>query len=123
MDMTTEALRLGLAVAHARAEAASANIARADLPGARAQRADFGRALGILHTLAEAPGDVRESLDDATVAQALDVPVVASDVPSAAVSLDAEVADMEVAGAQFQTLTTLLSRRFAMLQLAMTGRA
>jgi hypothetical protein len=30
---------------------------------------------------------------------------------------------MEVAGAQFQTLTTLLSRRFAMMQLAMTGRA
>jgi flagellar basal body rod protein FlgB len=42
--------------------------------------------------------------------------------PDAPVNLDGEVAELETANVDFQTLTTILSRRFALMQLAMAGR-
>jgi hypothetical protein len=40
----------------------------------------------------------------------------------ASASLDSQVAELESAGVDFQSLTTILSRRFALMQLAMAGR-
>ena len=55
MDLTTEALRLGISMARMRAEVASANIANVDVAGYRTQRADFAQATGLLREAAEQP--------------------------------------------------------------------
>lgn len=128
MDLTTEAVRLGINMARVRAEVASVNIANVDVAGFRAQRADFGQALGLLSEAAAQPDMdaaslkaitptmLHESVHDQSIqATGLDA--------SAQPSLDNEVAELESANVDFQSLTTILSRRFALMQLAMAGRS
>lgn len=121
MDLTTEAVRLAMGMARVRAEVASANIAGADLPGSATQRADFGTALGLLRQAA-----IQPSMDGGRLREMTPAALRASVHPDAAATdassgLEGEVAELETAGADFQTLSTVLSRRFALLQLAMAG--
>lgn len=120
MDLTTEAVRLGLNMARLRAEVASANIANADVGGYRAQRADFGEAVGLLREARMQPSMDGDRLEELASA-ALHGVVHASDA-AVPVSLDHEVTELETAGVEFQSLTTIMSRRFALMQLAMAGR-
>lgn len=122
MDLTTEAIRLGIHMARMRAEVASANVANADVDGYRARRLDFGQAVGLLHQAALDPSTSAERL---AAAHGASVRVEDAEVESAsgtAVNLDGEVAELETAGLDFQSLTTVISRRFALMQLAMAGR-
>jgi flagellar basal-body rod protein FlgB len=122
MDLTTEVLRLGTAMARVRAEVASTNIANADVPGFRLQRADFAQATGLLRQAAERPSMDTDRLG-AITPHSLGASVHAADPdPTVPVSLDREVAELQTANVDFQTLTTLMSRRFALMQLAMSGR-
>jgi len=120
MDLTTEAVRLGLNMARLRAEVASANIANADVAGYRAQRADFGEAVGLLREAQMQPSMDGDRLEE-LASVALHGVVHASDA-AAPVSLDHEVMELETASVEFQSLTTIMSRRFALMQLAMAGR-
>jgi flagellar basal-body rod protein FlgB len=122
MDLTTEALRLGISMARVRAEVASANIANVDVSGYRAQRADFSQATGLLREAADEPGMNVESLQVITPQSLGDSVHAASADPNVPVSLDDEVAELETANVDFQSLTTVMSRRFALMQLALAGR-
>jgi flagellar basal-body rod protein FlgB len=122
MDLTTEAVRMGITMARVRAEVASANIANVDVPGHRAQRADFGQAAGLLRQAAEQPtmeSDRLEAMTPEVIRQSVHL---VEPNPNAPVNLDGEVAELETANVDFQTLSTLMSRRFALMQLAMAGR-
>jgi flagellar basal body rod protein FlgB len=114
MDLTTEAVRLGLHMSHLRAEVASQNIAGMNVPGARQKHVDFSAAIDALHQ-AETPDADPASL----AATVIDRPTTTG----TDASLDAEVADLATAGTDFQALSEALSRRFAMLELAMTGKS
>lgn len=122
MDLTTEALRLGINMARIRAEVASANIANADAVGYRPERADFAQATGLLREAADEPST------DAALLKAMTPQKLGESVRAtypdldASVSLDDEVAELETASTDFQSLTTVMSRRFALMQLALTGR-
>lgn len=122
MDLTTEALRLGLGMARVRAEVASANIANVDVAGYRPQRADFAQATGLLREAAEQPAMDAGDLE-AMTPRALGEAVHAADPDlNAPVSLDEEVAELETASVNFQSLTTVMSRRFGLMQLALAGK-
>lgn len=120
MDITTEAVRLGLDLAQVRAEIASSNIARANVPGASLASADFSMATGALQAAVHQDGTVavlgsirRETLQ----AQVHDAGSLAD-----ATSLDDQVAEMSTQGVLYRALTDGLSRRFALMQLAITGK-
>ncbi|MHB1059444.1 MAG: flagellar basal body rod protein FlgB [Rhodanobacter sp.] len=123
MDLTTEAIRLGMNMARVRAEVASANIANVDVAGYRAQRADFGEALGLLREAAADPATATDRLVELTSTALRDSVHAADSGAGAPASLDGQVAELESAGLDFQSLTTILSRRFALMQLAMAGRS
>lgn len=122
MDLTTEALRLGISMARVRAEVASANIANVDVSGYRPQRADFAHATGLLREAADQPSMDTESLQAITPRALGDSVHVANPDLSAPVNLDDEVAELETSNVDFQSLTTVMSRRFALMQLALAGR-
>lgn len=121
MDLTNEALRLSMGMARTRAEVASVNIANVDTPGYRAQQADFGHVIGLLQQAAVRPqmsGDSLKLGSEADVAR----PSLVAEVDEDAVHLDGEVADLEAASADYQSMTAILSRRFSLMQLALSGR-
>lgn len=122
MDLTTEAVRLGINMARLRAEVASANIAHVDVAGYHVQRADFGEAVGLLRQAEMQPSMDGERLKSLSSAALHEVVHAADTEANAPVSLDHEVAELETAGVDFQSLTTVMSRRFALMQLAMAGR-
>jgi flagellar basal-body rod protein FlgB len=122
MDLTTEALRLGISMARMRAEVASANIANVDVAGYRPQRADFAQATGLLREAAEQPDMDAAALQTMTPRTLGDAVHVADPALNAPVSLDEEVAELETANVDFQSLTTVMSRRFGLMQLALAGR-
>jgi flagellar basal-body rod protein FlgB len=122
MDLTTEALRLGITMARVRAEVASGNVANVDVPGYRTQRADFAQAAGLLHQAAANPtmdGSRLDTITPQTLGESVHAVTSSSDQ---SVSLDDEVAELETASVDFQSLTTVMSRRFALMQLALAGR-
>jgi flagellar basal-body rod protein FlgB len=122
MDLTTEALRLGISMARIRAEVASANIANVDVAGYRPQQADFAQATGLLREAADRSDMNVERLQTITP-RTLGDSVHAMDPDlNAPVNLDDEVAELETANVDFQSLTTVMSRRFALMQLALAGR-
>jgi len=124
MDLTTEAIRLALHMSRLRAEVASENIAHVDVPGYRTRRADFSEALGLLHEAAMQPSSMEDGRLEGMTPSALRDTVHVADVDGEApVRLDGEVAELETANVDFQSLTTVMSRRFALMQLAMTGRS
>ena len=122
MDLTTEAIRLGMNMARLRAEVASANISNVDVAGYRAQRVDFGEAMGLLREAATDPAMATDRLVELTPIALRDSVYAADSGADASTSLDGQVADLESASVDFQSLTTILSRRFALMQLAMAGR-
>ena len=122
MDLTTEALRLGISMARVRAEVASVNIANVDVPGYRVQRADFAQATGLLRQAAEQPSMDSDRLEGMTVKSLGTTVHAANPDLNAPVNLDGEVAELQTADVDFQSLTTVMSRRFALMQLAMSGR-
>ena len=122
MDITTEALRLGISMARERAEVASANIANADVPGYRLQRADFSQAVGLLQRMVDDPRMDGDRLHQVSMTTLKDTVHAADPDPNAPVNLDNEVAELETASVNFQSMTTLMSRRFALMQLALAGR-
>jgi flagellar basal-body rod protein FlgB len=122
MDLTTEAVRMGITMARVRAEVASTNIANVDVPGSHAQRADFGQATGLLREAADQPSMESDRLEAMTPDVIRQSVHLVEPNPNAPVNLDGEVAELETANVDFQTLSTLMSRRFALMQLAMAGR-
>lgn len=122
MDITTEAVRLGLDLAQMRAQIASANIANANVPGARTERADFADALAALRNAAEEPesGTARLAAITPESLRAEVQHVVAADANPTA--LDDEVAQLNVESVSYRALTEGLTRRFALMQLAISGK-
>lgn len=121
-DLTTQAVRLALAMNQLRAESASRNIAEASTPGARAERLDFARTQGLLAEVAAQPANAEAGLDRA-LAQAAAQPgtPVADAVPG--INLDEQVADMASATLEYQALSESLNRHFGLMRLAITGRS
>lgn len=122
MDLTVEAIRLGMNMAQLRAEVASTNIANVHVAGYRAERADFGAAMGLLREAAADPDMAVDRLTELTPAVLRNSVNRADGEADSSASLDGQVAELESAGVDFQSLTTVLSRRFALMQLALTGR-
>lgn len=120
MDITTEAVRLGLDLAQVRAEIASNNVAQANMPGAMLQRADFGDALAAL-AAAENGGSGAESRLQAISQASLRGKIEQSGTADAA-SLDDQVAELSTQGLAYRALTDGLSRHFALMQLAISGK-
>lgn len=121
MDITTEAVRLGLDLAQVRAEIASTNIARANLPGAALQCADFADALEALG--AAASGDTGAGARMQAISQqSLRSEIGSSPEAKKAASLDDQVAELSTQGLAYRALTDGLSRHFALMQLAISGR-
>lgn len=123
MDITTEAVRAGLAIEQLRMQVAGSNIAHAGIPGAAMERADFSHALATLEQAAQSP--------DAAAAHRLagiDLGTLQGGVerldPSGGttVSLDDQVAELNIDSVRFKTLADGLARRFAMLQIAISGK-
>jgi len=122
MDITTEAVRVGLDLAQLRAQIASTNIANANVPGAKIEHADFADALNALRNAAEQPGG-----DAAAQLASITPGSLREDVqltPSAAspVTLDDEVAQLNIDSVTYRALSNGLARRFALLQLAISGK-
>lgn len=122
MDLTVEAIRLGMNLAQLRAEVASTNIANVHVAGYRAERADFGAAMGLLREAAADPAMAVDRLTELTPAVLRSSVNRADGEADSSASLDGQVAELESASVDFQSLTTVLSRRFALMQLALTGR-
>lgn len=120
MDITTEAIRLGLDLAQVRAEIASTNIARANLPGAAPQSADFADALDALGAAARGDTGAGERMH-AISQQSLRSEIEPSPAAIAA-SLDDQVAELSTQGLAYRALTDGLSRHFALMQLAISGK-
>ncbi|MEI7037470.1 hypothetical protein [Fulvimonas yonginensis] len=119
MDITTEAVRLGLDLAQVRAEIASANIARANVPGATLQRADFADALDVLGAAAKGDagaGARMQAISQQSLRNQIG-PVVADGT-----SLDDQVAELSTQGLAYRALTDGLSRHFGLMQLAISGK-
>jgi flagellar basal body rod protein FlgB len=121
MDITTECVSLGLRLAQVRADVASQNIAGMNVPGARARQADFSTAIDALRMAAAGSSDTSslENLDRPTLERMV-TERGGADVDRT--SLDAEVADITTAGANYQALTEALSRRYGLMELAATGK-
>ena len=119
MDITTETVRLGLDVAQLRLQMASFNIAHADTDG-MVQRADFSRAIGSLDAATEdsAPSSAFVDLSHQELASEITT-VQASDGPP---SLDDMVAQASIQGGVFRALSEGMSRRFGLMQLAISGK-
>jgi flagellar basal body rod protein FlgB len=120
MDITTEAVRLGLDLAQVRAEIASTNIARANIPGATLQQADFADALGALAAASKGDAGAGARL------QSISPESLRNEIgelgASGVASLDDQVAELSTQGLAYRALTDGLSRHFALMQLAISGR-
>lgn len=122
MDITTEAVRVGLDLAQMRAQIASTNIANANVPGARTERADFAEALAALRNAAEQPesgADRLAAITPESLRADVQYVVAANSNPTA---LDDEVAQLNVESVSYRALTEGLARRFALMQLAISGK-
>lgn len=122
MDLTLEAVRVGLDLNQLRMQVASTNIAKTDVPGARLERADFSAALTTLHDAARDPdGDPTrlETITPQTLRTSIE-----SLGPSGAnsVALDDQIAELNADSVTYRALATGLTRRFALMQLAIAGK-
>lgn len=122
MDLTLEAVRVALDLNQLKMEVASANIARADMPGARLQRADFSGALAALRDAVQDPdGDPRRlaTITPQTLRANIESLGPAS---TGAVVLDDQIAALSTDSVTYRALATGLTRRFALMQLAVAGK-
>lgn len=120
MDITTEAVRVGLDLAQVRAEIASTNIARANIPGATLQQADFADALATLG--AAVTGDAGAGARLQAISQESLRGQIGQAGTADAASLDDQVAELSTQGLAYRALTDGLSRHFALMQLAISGK-
>jgi flagellar basal-body rod protein FlgB len=122
MDLTLEAVRVGLDLNQLRMQIASSNIAKADVPGTRLERASFSEALAALHEAAWDPGANPARLASITP-QTLRTDVQSSGAVAAnPVALDDEIAELNADSVAYRALATGLTRRFALMQLAIAGK-
>lgn len=119
MDITTEAVRMGLDIAQLRLQMASFNIAHADTDG-KVQRANFSRALGTLEAVAD--GSAPASAFDGLSSGELAAEVGTSASTGAALSPDDLVAQASIQGGVYRALSEGMSRRFGLMQLAISGK-
>jgi flagellar basal-body rod protein FlgB len=117
-NITVDAVGLALDMAQLRAEVASHNVARANMPGANVERADFGSALSLLQRVADGDDVDPRSLANT---QMHAVTTAHADTFDGNVSLDQEVTEMALAGGHYQALTEALSRQFGLMSLALSG--
>lgn len=123
MDITTEAVRVGLAMAQTQMQIASSNIAHAGVPGASMEHADFAQALSMLEEAAQSP-DAASAHRLAAVNQGTLQASIESLGPAGdnAIPLDDQIAELNIDSVKFKTLTEGLTRRFALMQLAISGK-
>ncbi len=122
MDLTLEAVRVGLDLNQLKMEVASANIARADVPGARLERTDFSEALAALRDAARYPDSDPGRLETITP-QTLRTDIESfGPVSAGTAALDDQIAELSTDSVTYRALATGLTRRFALMQLAITGK-
>ncbi|GAB3040407.1 hypothetical protein GCM10027285_26790 [Oleiagrimonas citrea] len=121
MDITTEAVRVGLGMAQAQAWAASANIAGVDVPGAKVYRTDFSEALNALDAASRDVAGAGKALSGMSYERITDG--IEKDPSRSAdqVRLDDQVAQLNIANTTYRTLINGLSRHYALMQLAIKG--
>lgn len=116
--LTVDAVSLALDVAQRRAEVASHNIARVNVPGARMERADFASAMALLGRVAHGDAVASERLRSTVVGVSGTDRLLAD---GAAVSLDDQVAEMALSSAHFQALSEAVNRQFGLMSIALSG--
>ena len=117
-SLTIGAVGLALDVAERRAEVASHNVARANMPGARMERADFASSMSLLEQVAGGRYVTPAQLAESRVSiQTL--PQTAADAGSS--GLDDQVAEMAMESAHFQALSEALNRQFGLMSIALSG--
>lgn len=122
MDLTLEAVRVGLDLNQVKMQIAASNIAKADAPGTRLERANFSDALAALHEAWRDPGANPARLASITP-QTLRTDVRPSGAAGAnPVALDDEIAELNADSVAYRALATGLTRRFALMQLAIAGK-
>lgn len=122
MDLTLQAVRVGLDLNATRMQIASTNIARADVPGARLEGADFSEALTALREAAQGAGTDPARLE-AITPQTLRADVQALGAAGAnPVALDDQIAELNADSVTYRALAVGLTRRFALMQLAIAGK-
>lgn len=122
-DLTIESVRLALGMHQLRAETAAQNIARANVPGARVARLDFGASQALLAHAAGQGADVDPALRQSLAAAANAVPhSVVPDLEGTPIQLDEQVADAASANLGYQALSEALSRHFGLIRLAIAGK-
>jgi len=122
MDITTEAVRVGLDLAQMRAQIASSNIANANVPGAKLQRADFADALTALRSATEQPGPGAAAQLAAITPESLREEVQSSYGAANPTTLDDQVAQLNIDSVTYRVLSEGLARRFGLMQLAISGK-
>lgn len=122
MDLTLEAVRVGLDLNQLKMQIAASNIANANVPGTRLERANFSEALSALHEAARDSGANPARLESITP-QTLRTDSQSSGVVAAnPVALDDEIAELNSDSVAYRALSTGLTRRFALMQLAIAGK-
>lgn len=116
-NLLVDAVALAMDVSQSRAAAASHNVAYANVPGARMQRADFARAQGLLDAVADGQSTVSSDIGATRAAGVGSVDMSSNNE----VSLDQQVTDMAIASGRYQALTDALSRQFALMNVALSG--
>jgi flagellar basal body rod protein FlgB len=117
-NLLVDAVALAMDVSHSRATAASHNVAYANVPGARTQRADFGRAQGLLSDVAHGQAGAGGAVQ---AMRAAGIGLVDAGQAGGDVSLDDEVTEMVEASGRYQALTDTLGRQFSLMSLALSG--
>jgi len=122
MDLTLEAVRVGLDLDQLKMQMAANNIARADVPGTRLESANFSEALAALHEATKDP-----YANPARLASITPQTLRADIQPSGAIgtnliALDDEIAELNADSVSYRALATGLTRRFALMQLAIAGK-
>ena|SRR5687768_11592028 len=114
IQLTDWAMRLE----QARADAASRNIATANLTGSHAVRVDFASRLQALRQAVNHRGS-----EPAAAASLLQAPFTYAQVTDAArPSLDEQVAELSESEVRYKALAEGMSRQLAILSLAASGR-
>ncbi|HRO63595.1 hypothetical protein [Thermomonas sp.] len=122
-DLTIDALRLALGMQQLRAETAARNIAHANMPGARAERLDFGASQSLLARAAKPGADLESGLRQMLATAAADLPRAETvDGAGGEIRVDEQVADAASANLDYQALSEALSRRFGLMRLAIAGK-
>lgn len=121
-EITTEAVRLALGMHELQARVASMNIASSSRPNAQAMRVDLSDARATLAGIGGLPGnsgDVVQRLQSTSDRLRAVAPRAAGE----GVQNDEEVATLVAASTSYQALGEALSRQFALMRLAVTGRS